>query len=430
MLDRRELIKRGLLLGATAAGLPRLGATRPPPGPTKLLDIGPGGVISPGSAQDLRYAGNRGYFADTRTPWIRMWADWPSLQPHPGYAPGDPRSPGHWKLQALDEQIRLARASGLKVMLMPYRFPTWVNGTATLSARKDTDAEIAFRHADRMTRAEWERYVRNGRDPAAYNPSRHALEYLLPDDAYGPASEWARFFDFLYDRYHGWVDGFELVNEPNLQLWPQQAPPAAGADPFAPTPTTIGVAIAQLLKTAQAVSTSYAHTTMLYAPSISDSDTPSSRRYTRYDDFVGALLDAFGAVGYLPHSRQAWSHHNYTDVEKRQTATRTQLIRGLLAGRWGGHGDGREPTVYVTEGGARLSRMPALYPREDPREAQAKGLRDAWALHQPGAAAGEGVAMLAQYLLYADPNFDCGLLDPYPSRVKRPAYAAWRAFPS
>ena len=34
---------------------------------------------------------------------------------------------------------------------------------------------------------------------------------------------------------------------------------------------------------------------------------------------------------YTPHSRQAWSHHNYTDVEKRQTATRTQLIRGLLA---------------------------------------------------------------------------------------------------
>jgi hypothetical protein len=37
--------------------------------------------------------------------------------------------------------------------------------------------------------------------------------------------------------------------------------------------------------------------------------------------------------------------------------------------------------------------------------------------------------MHAQYLLYTDPNFDCGLLDPYPSREKRPAYAAWRAFP-
>jgi len=71
-----------------------------------------------------------------------------------------------------------------------------------------------------------------------------------------------------------------------------------------------------------------------------------------------------------------------------------------------------------------------LYPGEDPREAQAKCLRDAWALHGPDGGAGAGVAMLAQYLLYADPNFDSGLLDPYPSRRKRPAYAAWRAFPA
>lgn len=423
MLDRRELLKRGLLLGAGAVGLGGLGGSPFPPRLTKLLDIGPGGVISPGSAQDLRYAGNRGYFADTRTPWIRMWADWPSLQPHPDYAPGDPRSPGHWKLQALDAQIRLANASGLRVMLMPYRFPTWANGTATLSARKGGEEEIAFRHADRMSPADWERYQRTGREPEG----RHALEYLLPADPYGPGSEWARFFAFLYGRYEGRVDGFELVNEPNLQLWPQQAPPPPGADPFAPAETTIEATVAQLLKTAQGISASHGHSTMLYAPSISDSDTASSRRYTRYDDFVGALLDACASIGYEPHSRQAWSHHNYTDVEKRQTATRTQLIRGLLAGRWAGHGDG-SPTVFVTEGGARLSRMSVLYPGEDPREAQARCLRDAWALHQPGAPAGAGVAMLAQYLLYADPNFDCGLLDPYPSRVKRPAYAAWRAF--
>ena len=89
----------------------------------------------------------------------------------------------------------------------------------------------------------------------------------------------------------------------------------------------------------------------------------------------------------------------------------------------------QSPTVFVTEGGARLSRMPALYPAEDPRQAQAKCLRDAWALHQRDSGAGAGVAMFAQYLLYADPNFDCGLLDPYPSTVKRPAYAAWKAFP-
>ena len=76
------------------------------------------------------------------------------------------------------------------------------------------------------------------------------------------------------------------------------------------------------------------------------------------------LLDSFAAVAYAPHSRQAWSHHNYTDVEKRQTSTRTQLIRGLLRGRWAGYSNGQSPTVLVTEGGARLTRMPALYPTD------------------------------------------------------------------
>ena len=63
-----------------------------------------------------------------------------------------------------------------------------------------------------------------------------------------------------------------------------------------------------------------------------------------------------------------------------------------------------------------------------------KLLRDLWSLKGQALAIslviGAGVAMFAQYLLYADPNFDCGLLDPYPSTVKRPAYAAWKAFPA
>ena len=398
--SRREFIARGALLAAAAAGVPGPGALAAPAPRAKrlrkLLDIGPGGVIQPGSAQDLRYAGNAAYFADTGTRWIRLWADWPSLQPHPDYAPDDPLSPGRWRLYALDRQIRLANARGISVVLMPYRFPTWVNGTAGLAAR------------ERYGRAE---------EPA----KRRALEYLLPDDAYGPGSAWAGFFSFLYERYHAGREGgprvaaFELVNEPNLQLWPQ---------------TGIAREIARLLMTAQGISARRAHSTLLLAPSISDDDAPSSTRYTRWDEFVRGLLDELEAIGYLPHSRQAWSHHNYTDVERRRTATNSQAIRTLLEGRWAGYAEGRAPTVFVTEGGARLSRMPALYPAEEPLQAQARCLRDAWALHAAEDGAGAGVAMFAQYLLYADPNFDCGLLDPYPSTRKRPAYAAWRAFPA
>jgi hypothetical protein len=392
---RRFLASGALLAGAAAAGAggvalsTRTADTPRPPAPKplrKLLDIGPGGVIHPGSAQDLRAAGNVGYFTDTGTRWIRMWADWPSLQPSADHAPDDPLNPAAGTLRALDAQIALANRLGIRVLLMPYRFPRWANGT----------------------------------EDGASGPRGQAPEYRLQPGAYGPASAWAAFFTFLHYRYHAGresgprVAGFELVNEPNLQLWPQP-----------------GVAreVAQLLKTAQGISARSAHSTMLYAPSISDDDARSSERYTRWSEFVPALLDELDAIGYLSHSRQAWSHHNYTDVEKRQTETRSQAIRALLKGRWSGHVEGEAPTVFVTEGGARLSRMPHLYPGEDPRQAQARCLRDAWALHERPDGAGAGVAMFAQYLLYADPNFDSGLLDPYPSTRKRPAYAAWRAFP-
>jgi hypothetical protein len=424
-IGRRQFLARGAAVAALAAagagGL--VAATRDEPRRRpeprrrlrKLVDIGPGGVIDPGSAQDLRAAGNLGYYADTDTGWIRMWADWPSLQPDPDLAPGDPRSPGARRLHALDEQIALARAHGLRVVLMPYRFPTWANGTAALSARKDSDEEIAFRREERMSEREWRRYERAGRDARVHSPRRRALEYLLPDDPYGPAGAWAGFFAFLYDRYGGRVDAFELVNEPNLQLWPQRGVPRE---------------IARLLATAQGISASHAHSTLMLAPSLSDDEAPSNRLYTRYDEFIPALLDELASIGYIPHSRQAWSHHNYTDVERRRTRTGTQRIRGLLAGRWAGYAEGAAPTVFITEGGARLSRMAALYPDEDARRAQAKCVRDAWALHLREDGAGAGVAMHAQYLLHADPNFDCGLLDPYPSTVKRPAYAAWKAFPA
>jgi len=183
------------------------------------------------------------------------------------------------------------------------------------------------------------------------------------------------------------------------------------------------------MATAQQISARYGHSTGMYAPSISDSDTLSSRRYTRWNEFVPLLIDALAARGYKPHSNQAWSHHNYSDVEYRTQATRLQTVRGLLAGRWTGVSGSQGPSVYVTEGGARLARMAALYPTEDPRQAHAKCLRDAWALLQRDTDQGAGVGMFAQYLIHGDPNFDTGLIDPWPSTVKRPAYDAWKSFP-
>jgi len=402
----------------------------------KIVDIGPGGVIYPGHAQDYRYHSNRDFLRETGTRWIRMWADWPSLQPSAAYAPNDTRSPGYFRLQALDEQIAAACADGLKVILMPYRIPTWANGTADVAARRNSDAEVSFGYADRMSAAAWNRYVTNGRDPSVYSPSRRALEYRLPTDGFGPTSRWARFFDFLYRRYHAgqkssgrWVETFELVNEPNYQLWPQRAP-STTTDRFALGPLTIQRHVSQMLRTAQAVSARYGHSAMMLAPSCSDSAPSTTRTVTGFVEFTDALLTQLAPDRYQPHSRQAWSHHNYLDFEARRS-TNVQTLRSQLAGRWTGYAEGGVPTVFITEGGARIGRMKSLYgTTEDPLQAQAKSVTDAWAIHSNDAAdGGAGVASLTQYLLYADPNFDCGLLEPFPSTVKRPSYAAWQALP-
>jgi hypothetical protein len=303
-----------------------------------------------------------------------MWADWPSLQPDGRFAIDDPASPGYANLMALDAQIRQACADGLYVLLLPYRHPLWANGTASLV--RDSDAEISFMYADRMSAAAWSKYVANGRNPAVYKPSRRALEYKVPDEGYRLDGAWSKFFDFLMRRYHWgqrasgrYVGGFELVNEPNLQLWPQRAP-SLTADPFAASGALrVPGQVAQMLATAQAVSARVRHSTGLLAPSSSDSE-------------IVGRTDVSGA-----------------------------------------------PNVWITEGGARPSKLKTLYPGEDPLAAQARCLQVSWDLLGAAAGSGAGVSMMAQYLLYADPNWDTGLLEAAPSTVKRPAYATWKAFP-
>src|SRR3954447_3506257 len=108
----------------------------------RMVVLGPSGTIQPGSSHDYREAGNRRFFAETGTRWVRMWADWPTLMPDAsGFAPAI--------IDSLDEQIALARRDGLRIVLTLYRFPTWANGVdqmsqtqldATMPDRKATEA--------------------------------------------------------------------------------------------------------------------------------------------------------------------------------------------------------------------------------------------------------------------------------------------------
>ena len=154
-----------------------------------------------------------------------------------------------------------------------------------------------------------------------------------------------------------------------------------------------------------------------------------SRTVTQFDEFAAALLDALAERGHRAGPNEAWSHHNYTDLERELEESGTQRLRAVLRDRWTGFAEGEPPTVLITEGGVRVGKMREYHPGEDPLAAQARSMRAGWERHVRDDGAGAGVAMLAQYQTYSDPRFDAGLLDPWPSTRRRPIYDVWAALP-
>ena len=139
--------------------------------------LGPAGCISPMCPQDLRYGKNRTWLKDTGSLWVRMWADWPSLQPADGPYDNGRRS-------ALDAQIDTARNDGGRIILTLYRFPTWANGTAALTAE-----QLQATMPDRKREI----------DP---DSKAKSLLFRYPDDV-SETSAFGRFVEFLMRRYAG-----------------------------------------------------------------------------------------------------------------------------------------------------------------------------------------------------------------------------------
>src|SRR4051794_20366917 len=239
---RREALRAAGAAALAAAALPafatRAGASPIDSGAPGLRRLEAGihltarGVIGPGSPQDYRVARTLPWWPQLRdvTGRLRLWADWPTLQPDRDHDVGDPASRGHPALLALDEQIRRAVEDGLQVILVPYRYPPWANGTEHLApgSAGDLGHMLADRAYPSAVRAA------DGDVPAGLK----AREYKLPADGHGPDSPWGRFVAALIDRYvtrgdgNGRIDALEVVNEPNLQLWPQRSPAPDPARPY------------------------------------------------------------------------------------------------------------------------------------------------------------------------------------------------------
>ena len=100
---------------------------------------------------------------------------------------------------------------------------------------------------------------------------------------------------------------------------------------------------------------------------------------TQFDEFAAALLDALAERGHRAGPNEAWSHHNYTDLERELEESGTQRLRAVLRDRWTGFAEGEPPTVFITEGGVRVGKMREYHPGEDPLAAaqrQVSGMTD------------------------------------------------------
>ena len=131
-----------------AAALSRVPIVAPEPAlaavPRRCVALGPAGCIAPGCAQDLRVAGNRALLADSGTGWVRLWADWPSLMPAPGVFAAD-------RVAALDDQLAVARADGLRTILTLYRTPAWAgHGVAATPPWERFAAWAITRYGERL----------------------------------------------------------------------------------------------------------------------------------------------------------------------------------------------------------------------------------------------------------------------------------------
>jgi hypothetical protein len=376
-VTRREaLATAGAAWFALASG--RAGAMVPEPTITspmaRGIDLTPQGVRMPGALQDYTVLRAQPWAPPliVRVTHIRFWVDWPIVQPDGGIALEDPANPGMPHLAALDAQVDAAIADGLQVILMPWRYPRWVNHTTELFHRKSP-------------------------------------EWRLPDSGHHPYSPWARFVEALWWRYAGRMSFFEVVNEPNLQLWPQD---------------DIAERVSWMIATVDEIARRHDHAATCLAPSISDAESDRPFMITERRPFCEALLDALDRRGFAGGDHWVWSFHNYNDAEL--GGDRVSDMRVQLGTRWRGRRavDGG-PLVYATEGGVRLIGVERRYGRtyslQRQRAEQAAMLGDAIARYERT----PGIGLFTQYTVTADPGYDCGLREADGSA--RPAFDAFVA---
>lgn len=269
---------------------------------------GPQPLRDANDPNDYRSWGNRHYFKESHTGWVKLWVSWYDLQQ--GHPASNRRQSWDYlrhlpQLRRLDGEVRAANADGVRVILTVYQaFPTWATGAT-------------------------------GPDPL----SSKGPEQKLPTDlsANGP---WAWFIGYLSARYEGKVDALEIVNEPNTLYWPLK---------------NIVQATAAMMRTAAEVSARWGKQAII-APATSDTPDPGAAQpgvSMDWRSFTSQLLAALG--DWRPPVPVHWSQHNYKDVRTGVSAEASrakQTIDMLERSSWAGPKD-----LWLTEGGYNLGRL-------------------------------------------------------------------------
>jgi hypothetical protein len=422
----------------------------------KCIDIAPTAISTP----DLNPPNDYGKLVFT--PWwpalrattshIRLWVDWSWFQDGPELEPGStPRSA--LSLSALDAHVKAASRDGLEVILVVYRYPYWANETSGIVSGSQRDSD--FFPWDRVARVNL--YIDWIEGRMAARPTYKDVRYRLPPAGHGPDSAWARWIDWLWDRYvgqadrYGRVTAFEVTNEPNLQVWPQRTtldtPDLIARWGVEGTRLTSAAATAEMMTTMDAIARRYDRGALCLGPAASDSDifdvprsTTMSHRtpYTpATDTFVEALLAELDRRGFAGGDHWIWSFHNYADIERDQHHV-AYLRRLLIDRRWAGRQLDGGPELWATEGGCRPNALNSAttgririglgrpLTAAEQLDYQAIVLTEALSRHHRAKGDGIGVGLMTQYTTYAD-GFNSGVLDG--NGVPRPALAAWSAMP-
>jgi hypothetical protein len=412
---RRSFLKRSAVAaGALAAGWPGYASAQLPGRLRKCLAMD--SLNHGGDVEDLRLNGNLYKLQALGVRSVRVWIRWDKAQPFPPAFVtleqlGGPANDiagcgtgcGYRYIQAIDAQIALARAVGLRVILTTWFHPRWANGTA--------DKPLDWAREDRGS---------------ATTPLERLkpLEWRVPVGQLGPDGYYGQWLGWLMDRYaiHGRGLVLEIMNEPNGQLWPQQGP-SRTADPYGPGEPIMAAHVGEMIATAQALSARRGHRLGLAAPALSDRIRPDDRLFTGIGSMVPATLGVLAEHGFPPAPTFVWSHHNYWDIEHDLgVSSRTGELAELLRGGWWGRGGPADPRIWLTEGGARIG-SGEVRDQSD----QALLVAAAWAR----TSALPAVELFSNYLMYTSPAADCGLCDSLEAGgAPRPVWEVFRQLPA